>query len=79
MKKIAIIIGILALPFAVYGATKVIQLNQFDFMASIQTANGGNVFIYKVQDGTTNCYVLTNDYSINSRTSGADFGISCVK
>jgi len=80
MKKLIIgaVLGVLVLPTFVFGATQVIkQLKTWDFIASVET-NTGNVFIYKVEDSGNTCYVMTNDYSVNSRTNGANFGISCV-
>ena len=77
MKKLIITLLVLA-PFATFGATQTIkQLKSYDFIASVET-NTGNVFIYKIEDKDANCFVMTNDHSINSRVNGANFGISCV-
>ena len=79
MKKVLITIAIFVLPLASFGATQIVKsLKSWEYMAQIETTNQGNIFVYKVVDGTTNCYVMSNDFSINSRINGADFGISCV-
>lgn len=80
MKKfiiIACVLGFFATSVA-FAAVKVQEIKSWDFMAQIVT-NSGNLFIYKVVDDKNTCYVMTNDFSVNSRTNGANFGISCVK
>lgn len=77
MKKILIALAILAIPALTFGA--VTQIDWYNYFASISTQSGQNIFIYKVIDEDTTCYVLTNDYSLNSRSNGDNFGISCVK
>lgn len=82
MKKAIVLATIFALLGGVsaYGAMKVQQIKSWDFIASVET-NTGNVFLYKIEDkvASTTCYVMTNDYTINTRINGANFGISCVK
>ena len=69
-------------PILVFGATQIVkEYKTWDFIASIQTSRGQNVFIYKVDDSSdpnVKCYVMTNDYSLNAISNGANFGISCV-
>lgn len=75
MKKYIVIAFILS-PIIAFGATALIkEYKPWDFMASIQTSNGGNVFIYKIddpKDEKTKCYVFVNDKTNYN-------GISCVK
>lgn len=57
-----------------YGAVKIQEIKQWDFIAQIQTVNKGNQFIYKVIDGDNICYVMASDKD----TWGLNPEISCV-
>ena len=82
MKKY-IIFALIISPIFVFGATQVIkEYKQWDFIASIQTPTGQPAYVYKIDDPydpNIKCYVLTNSFSLNERSNGANFGISCVK
>lgn len=77
-KRSIILLGILALPLATYGAIQIKSIKWTDYIAQIETQNQQNVFIYKVEDASNTCYVMTNDFSVNQRVNGANLGISCV-
>lgn len=76
MKKIIVIGSLLALfgATAVYAEPLIKAVKAYEFMAQIETTNSGNVFIYKVVDKDTSCYVMTSD----SYKYGPQLGISCV-
>lgn len=75
MKKTIILLGILGIPLTFVGASQVIKSIKFyENIAQIETVRSGNLFIYKVQDGTTNCYVTNSDSSVY----GPQTAISCV-
>lgn len=81
--KYIIIFALILSPIFVFGATQIVkEYKTWDFFAQLQMSDGGNVFLYKIDDPSdpnVKCYVMTNSYSLNARSNGASLGISCVK
>lgn len=72
MKKLFILLAILALPLATFGAVQVVKtIKWYDFIVQIETRDGGNIFVNKFEDAGNTCYIMTND-----KTKWD--GISCV-
>ena len=83
MKTYFIIFALILSPIFVFGATLIVkEYKSYDFFASVQTFDGSNVYLYKVDDPSdpnVKCYVMTNSYSLNQRSNGASLALSCLK
>jgi hypothetical protein len=80
MKKIIILLSILTLPLATFGAIQIVkEIKSYENVAVIQTDDGKNLKVYKFEDvnkkATTTCYITY----FSGWTNGNQTGISCVK